>query len=143
MATNSRQSPTRAAYWRKLIVLAMVVIALVAFYAQANPPLPRTRTVVIYVSREVIFARTLDGEWERAVLPLYPECALHWSEGERGGSMYLHEMAFPLDTGTWLPDDAQVALTYPAEGDLFYEAGFPHVTVRAANTSVNIWTVCP
>lgn len=143
MASTPRTQPTRAEQLRSGIIIVQLFVLLGALYLQNIQRQPAPREVMIYVSQQVIFAATQDGAWERGLLPLYPDCTLHWSLGEQAGSFQHENMAYPLDTGAALPDDAQVALTYTAEGELTYVPGHPVVTVRAANGDLQVWTECP
>jgi hypothetical protein len=143
MPSTPRTQPTRAEQLRSGIIIVQLMVLLGAIYLQNLQRPPAQSEVLIYVSQQVIFAATLDGEWEHGLLPLYKDCTLHWSLGEQTGSFQHEDMAYPLDTGDWLPNDAQVALTYMAEGDLVYMPGHPVVTVRAANGDLQIWTECP
>jgi hypothetical protein len=142
MPSTPRTQPTRAEQLRSSIIIVQLFVLLGALYLQNIQRQPVQREVMLYVSQQVIFAATQDGEWGHGLLPLYRDCVMHWSLNDQMGSFQHEKMAYPLDTGGWMPDDAQVAFTYMAEGELTYVPGHPVVMVRAASGDLQVWTEC-
>jgi hypothetical protein len=133
--------PSRREQFRAALVLVEISVLLLALVAQKLQP-PPMQEITVYVDRDVVFAASRDGTWQRALMPLYPGCVLHWDEGTGAQAANLPERDIPLDARSWQAVDRLVVFRVQAQ-TMDFQPGHPQGTLLIDGSEIALWSECP